>query len=158
MIWLQICAQRKINIFLSYIFFFLLLWNYYLITKVTFELAEFWLMWSLGEWLTSHGCMQACMLSCFSHIWLFVTPWTIAHQAPLFMGFSRQEYWSGLPCPPSEDLPDPGIKPVPLTSPARTDRFLTTSTTTILLCKTGPQHITPIFNSWVTGLLLIFLW
>ena len=39
------------------------------------------------------------------------TLWTLAHQAPLSMGFSRQEYWSGLPCPPPEDLPDPGIKP-----------------------------------------------
>ena len=45
-----------------------------------------------------------CVLSC---IWLFATPWTIAHQAPLSMGFSRQEYWSGLPCPPPGDLPDP---------------------------------------------------
>ena len=42
----------------------------------------------------------------------FVTPWTIAHQALLSMGFSRQEYWSGLPFLPPEDLPDPGIKPV----------------------------------------------
>ena len=39
------------------------------------------------------------------------TPWTLACQAPLSMGFSRQEYWSGLPCPPPGDLPDPGIKP-----------------------------------------------
>ena len=46
---------------------------------------------------------------------LFVTPWTVAHQAPLSMGFSRQEYWSGLPCPPLGNLPDPGIEP---TSPA----------------------------------------
>ena len=38
-------------------------------------------------------------------------PWPVAHQAPLAMGFSRQEYWSGSPCPPPEDLPDPGIKP-----------------------------------------------
>ena len=42
----------------------------------------------------------ACVLSCFSCFWLFVTPWTVACQAPLSMGFSRQEYWSGLPCPP----------------------------------------------------------
>ena len=42
---------------------------------------------------------------------LTVTPWTVAHRAPLSMGFSRQEYWSGLPCPPPGDLPDPGIKP-----------------------------------------------
>ena len=47
----------------------------------------------------------------FSRIWLFVTPWTVAHQAPLSMGFSRQEYWSGLPFPSPGDLPDPGIKP-----------------------------------------------
>ena len=42
--------------------------------------------------------------------------WTVAHQAPLSMGFSRQEYWSGLPCPPPGDLPDPGIKPISLAS------------------------------------------
>ncbi|CAI9165670.1 unnamed protein product [Rangifer tarandus platyrhynchus] len=46
-----------------------------------------------------------------SHVWLFVTPWTVACQAPLFMGFSRQEHWSGLPFPPPGDLPGPGIKP-----------------------------------------------
>ena len=51
------------------------------------------------------------MLSCFSHVQLFVTPWTIALQTPLFMEFSRQEYWSGLPCPPPQYLPDPGIEP-----------------------------------------------
>ena len=49
-----------------------------------------------------------CMLSCTQ---LFVTPWTVAHQAPLSMGFSRQENWSGLPFPLQGDLPDPGIKP-----------------------------------------------
>ena len=46
-----------------------------------------------------------------SHVWLFVTPWTVAHQAPLSMGFSRQEYWSGLPFPSPGYLPNPGIKP-----------------------------------------------
>ena len=46
-----------------------------------------------------------------SHVWLFATPWTVAHQAPLSMGFSRQEYWSELPFPSLGDLPDPGIKP-----------------------------------------------
>ena len=46
-----------------------------------------------------------------SHVRLFVTPWTVAYQAPLSMGFSRQEYWSGLPFPSPGDLPDPGIKP-----------------------------------------------
>ena len=46
-----------------------------------------------------------------SHIQLFVTPWTVAHQAPPFMEFSRQEYWSGLPFSSPGDLPDPGIEP-----------------------------------------------
>ena len=45
-----------------------------------------------------------------SRVRLFATSWTVAHQAPLSMGFSRQEYWSGLLCPPPGDLPDPGIK------------------------------------------------
>ena len=55
--------------------------------------------------------VHTCKLS-FSRVWLFATPWTIAHQAPLSMGFSGPEYWSGLPCPPPGDLPDPGIKPM----------------------------------------------
>ena len=51
------------------------------------------------------------MLTHFSCVQLFVTPWTVAHQAPLSMGFSRQEYWNGLPFPSPGNLPDPGIKP-----------------------------------------------
>ena len=57
-----------------------------------------------------------CVLSCFSCVRLFVTPWTAARQAPLSMEFSRQAYWSGLLCPPSGDLPNPGSEPVSLTS------------------------------------------
>ena len=71
----------------------------------------------------------ACMLNRFSCVWLFATLWTVVHQAPLSMGFSRQEYWSGLPCPPPGDLPDPGIKPESLTSPTFPAGFFTTSTT-----------------------------
>ena len=55
--------------------------------------------------------MCACMLCHFSRVWLCATPWTVAHQAPLSMGFSRQEYWSGLPCSPPGDLPDPENEP-----------------------------------------------
>ena len=51
--------------------------------------------------------MKVKSLSC---VRLFVTPWTVAHQVPLSMGFFRQEYWSGLPFPPPGDLPDPGIE------------------------------------------------
>ena len=61
------------------------------------------------------------LLSLFSHVRLCVTPWTVAHQAPLSPGFSRHEHWSGLPCPPPGDLPDPGIEPASLRSLALTD-------------------------------------
>ena len=57
-----------------------------------------------------HGT-HVCVLSCSSHVWLFATLWTVARQAPLSIEFSRQEYWSGLPCPPPRDRPKPAIKP-----------------------------------------------
>ena len=76
-----------------------------------------------------YKCDDACMHSRFSHVQHFVTPWTGACQAPLSMGFSRQEYWSGLPCPPPGDLPNPGIEPPSLKSPALAGRFFTTSAT-----------------------------
>ena len=52
-----------------------------------------------------------CVLSCLSHVQLFVTSWTVAHQAPLSMRFSRQKYWSGLSCPSPGDIPHPGAEP-----------------------------------------------
>ena len=70
-----------------------------------------------------------CVLSHFNHVCLFASPWTVARQAPLSVGFSRQEYWSGLPCPPPGDPPDPGIKPASLKSPALAGRFFTTMAT-----------------------------
>ena len=70
-----------------------------------------------------------CMLSCFGLVRLHVTLWTAVRQAPLSMGFSRQDYCSGFPCSPPEDLPDPGMKPMPLLSPALAGRFFTTSAT-----------------------------
>ena len=63
------------------------------------------------------------MFICFSGVQLFVTSWTVAHQALLSMEFSRQEFWSGLPCPSPRDLPDPEMKPV---SPALAGIFFTT--------------------------------
>ena len=70
-----------------------------------------------------------CVLSCFTRVWHFATAWTVACPAPLSTGFSRQEYWSGLPCPPPGHLPNPGIELVPLTSPMLAGGFFTTSTT-----------------------------
>ena len=55
--------------------------------------------------------MPACLLSPFSCVQLWVTLWTVALQAPLSIRFSRQEYWSELPCPPPGGLPNPGIEP-----------------------------------------------
>ena len=69
-------------------------------------------------------CVRVCVLICFSHVQLFMTLWTIALQAPLLMGFSWREYWSGLPCPPPGDLPNSGIEPVSLSSPALAGRLL----------------------------------
>ena len=69
------------------------------------------------------SCVDVDMLRC---VRLFVTLWAVAHQAPLSMGFSRQEYWSGWPYPPPGDLPDPGIKPMFLSSPALASIFFTT--------------------------------
>ena len=69
-----------------------------------------------------------CVLNCFSCVQLFATLWTVAHQAPLFVGFSRQEYWSGLLFPSPRDLPNPGIEPVsPTLAGVLTGVFLTTA-------------------------------
>ena len=73
--------------------------------------------------------VHACLLSHFSHGLLFVTLWaTVASQASLSMGFSRQKYWSELPYPPLGNLLNPGIEPMSLMSPALAGRFFTTST------------------------------
>ena len=69
------------------------------------------------------------MLNCFSRVWFFGIPWAVAHQAPLSMGFSRQEHWSGLPFPSPGNLPNPGIKPASLRAPALAGEFSTTRAT-----------------------------
>jgi len=61
-----------------------------------------------------------------SHVQLFMTPWTVAHQVPLSMGLSQQESWRGLPFFPSGDLPDPGIQPESPVAPVLAGRFFTT--------------------------------
>ena len=96
-------------------------------------------MWAGGRWrclvpsvtLVNGGpAWQFTMrLSVTSVVSDSATPWTGAHQAPLSMGFPRQEYWSGLPCPSPGDLPDPGIEPVSLMTLALADMLLTTSAT-----------------------------
>ena len=73
--------------------------------------------------------MRVCGLNHFSRFWLLGTLWAVARQAPLSMGFSRQEYWSGLPCPPPGNLPIQEIEPKSLRYPALAGRFFTTSPT-----------------------------
>ena len=80
--------------------------------------------------------MRACC-GRFSCVRLFAILWTVAHQAPLSMRFSRQEYWSGWPCPPPGDIPDPGIEPKSLMSPALASGFFTTEATKNLLVLFG---------------------
>ena len=69
---------------------------------------------------------SVCTLSC---VWLFATPWTVAHQAFLSMKFSRQEFWSGVPFPTLEDLSNRGSEPISLVSPVLAGRFFATGTT-----------------------------
>jgi len=78
-------------------------------------------------------CVCVCVCVCarvrahaqlLIHVWLFVTPWTVTHQAPLSTGILRQEYWSGLPFPPPGDLPGPGIEHA---CPSLAGRFFTTA-------------------------------
>ena len=83
----------------------------------------------------AHSFCTECVLSHFSHIQLFATVWTVASQAPLSMGFPRQEYWSGLPCPPPGHLPNPGIESKHPVSPALAGGFFTTSTTWEAFCE-----------------------
>ena len=79
---------------------------------------------------TSAGLVSSvCACSVASRVLFFVTHWTIALQAPLSMGSSRQEYWSGLPCPPPGNLPGPGSKPVSPISPALAGVFFNSSAT-----------------------------
>ena len=81
---------------------------------------------NLHSHLSQEG-INACVPSCSRHV--FKTLWTIASQAPLTMEFSRQEYWNRLSFPPPGDLPDPGIKPASLLSPALAGGFFTISAT-----------------------------
>ena len=72
--------------------------------------------------------LLCCVLSHFSCVRLFATPWTVACLSPLSIGFFRYEYWSGLPFPTPGDLPDPGTEPTSLMPPTLTGKFFTTRT------------------------------
>ena len=91
-------------------------------------------------------CVRA--VCSFSHVQLFATPWTVAHKALLFMRFPRQEYWSGLPCPPPGELPNPGIEPTfPAASALQMGSLLLASMVAQLV-KNPPA----MWESWVRSL------
>ena len=113
-------------IFLLLIYNLILLWTENIFCTIWFllNLSSLFLwpkIWSIFDSLPCH-LRKKCILLLF--VWLLATLWTTVHQAPLSVGFSRQEYWSGLPGPPPGDPPDPGIEP---TSSALAGRFFTTS-------------------------------
>ena len=103
---------------------------------------------SLPALSCSVSLLDACVVGRFGRVQLSVTPWTAAHQAPLSLGFSRQEYWSGLPCPPPGGLPDAGIEPSSLASPALAGGFFTPSSArvscswshSLLLCERSSRR------------------
>ena len=100
-----------------------------------------------------HICVCVCVCVCtrtlshFSQVLLFATLWTVACQAPLSIGFFRQEYWSGLPCHPPGDLPIPGIKPTSLMSPALAGGFFTTAAAAAKSLQSCPTLCDPIDGS-----------
>ena len=106
-----------------------------------------------------NACVCVCVCVCVKSLQLFLTLWPhgLAHQAPLSMGFSRQEYWSGLPCPPPGDLPHPGIKPKSFTFPALAGGFFTTSATWEALGISGSfLFITELYSmAWMNVLWFI---
>ena len=103
------------------------LFNAALFTKVrTWKQSKYAL---IDEWINKNQYMHVCMVSHFSLLQLFAILWTIACQAPLSMGFSRQEYWSGLSFPLAGNLPDQGIKPVFPVTPVLVGGLFTTSAT-----------------------------
>ena len=101
--------------------------------NVSYDKAEFSVYMELRGQLVKYKikrlCVHVCCVRARSHsvaqLYLTETPWTVAHQVPLFLSFSSQEYWNELPFPPPGDLPDPGIKPMSPTFPILAGRFFT---------------------------------
>ena len=94
--------------------------------------VNIWERWIEPMFYQMLMCVYVRVCVCaLSHIRLSAATWTVAHQAPLSMGLSRQGYWSGLPCPSPRDLPEPGVEPPCLSSLALSGRFFTTSATSV---------------------------
>ena len=87
------------------------------------------ILFTYDKILISQIISMMCVCVCIQLLQLYLTLWAVAHQAPLSMGFSRQEYWSGFPCPLPGDLPKAGAKPAAFTSPALKFQFVSYSST-----------------------------
>ena len=131
------------------------------VSSVLFSVPEVfpWALWPASNGTVYPLCLIACMLSCFSRVGLFMTLWTVTLQAPLSTGFSREEYRSGLPCPPPGYLPDPGIEPSALTSPELVGGFFTTSTAWEALSLIAQRSLWHLLSppSWDSSLLPVLL-
>ena len=115
---------------------------------LTFFPFNFCVLWGFGyssmdwsDFIRMQFFVAKCVLSHFSHVWLFATLRTVACQVSQSIRFSRQEYWSGLPCPHPGDPPDPGIEPTSLMSPALAGGFFTSSATWKALWKSTGQFL-----------------
>ena len=113
----------------------------------------------IGTWILYHWChlgsaLNMCVLPLQSYL-IFVTPWTVTHQALLSLEFSMQKYWSGLSCFPPEDLPYPGIKPESFMSPALGGRFFTTNVTRELY---SPPFNKPLWKECEKEYICIYNW
>ena len=105
----------------------------------------------LSAWSPSEN---ACMLTRFSPVWLFVTPWAIACQTPPSIAFSRKQHQSEFPCPPPEQLPDAGTEPVSLLLPVLAGRLFPTSTTWEALRACAYPYIINTSFTFLTSLLV----
>ena len=124
-------VQVKILNSFQYFFHFLvdtLLHSTYLQSYIECAITVWYILYHRLEQCSEFKVMYMCAESLHC-VWLFVTQYTVARQAPLSMGFSRQEYWGGLSCPPTGDLPNLGIASASLMSPALAGGLFTTSTT-----------------------------
>ena len=137
-------STSLIQIFISHLDYF---WNFYL--------HSLGLICLFSQFI--HVCVCVCVCVCpllLSHVWLFVSPWSVAHQA-LSMGFSRQEYWSGLPFPTPGNLPNPGIESASLALAGRFSLLLSYLGSSVIpdtTCKKALQirtdHVSSLFKSF----------
>ena len=128
MMFLHLCHMHiSRRVFLSSYFAFLIF--FLIITTGTTQVWGTSLIGGIVLYLNAHVLINGivCVLRSSSHVWLLTTPWTASHQAPPSKGFSRREYWSGLLYLPPGDLPNPGIKPTSVKSPALVGRVFTTA-------------------------------